>query len=388
MDESRVVLNCLSFVLSEDSASRHNALLCLKAEAFLQPRLIFARLDELECILTGLCASPTPLWGTVNSLFDIVATALLNNTDNHDSATAVQLIGMSQLITEIFFSGPRSIQPDLFPFAAGLISAFNSDFFLVDLSVILAIADHCVVGYLPHSSLVSILMERFVFVLPIIIKNLAICGSPRLAAPLGCPGQEDFFLTVWAALLEHIAENPLALRAIAKQFQPLLALADRPGHRQRAANLLLRFLAAHPQERQKLAAEGREIVDAAIHGTTQRQPAKRLSFEPKKQQSAICRASVEVLLKKKRWAPRTLVLIEEVGLVAWSAAENIMEDGMALEFADITHVQVTEQGMREGDRENVLRIASKRGEFFLAFQNHADALDWAAMLRQSSGVVP
>jgi hypothetical protein len=231
-------------------------------------------------------------------------------------------------------------------------------------------------------------MERPALVLPILIDNLGICGSSRLTAPLGCPGQEDFFLIVWSALLEHIVEKPLAIRALAKQFQALFAIADRPGRRQRTANLLVRFLGARPQERRKLAVEGREIAEGTVNETRQRQPANRASLEPKKQQSPIVRAPIEVMVKKRKWAPRTLLLLEEVGIVAWSTAENIMNEGTALEFTDITHVQVTEQGMKESDRENMLKIGSKKGEFFIAFQNHSDALTWASMLRANSLVVP
>jgi hypothetical protein len=386
MSDSRIILQCLSYIASRDALSRSNGLLCLNAEALAHPRLLLTRLDEIDCVLVTLCASDSPRWGTVNGLMDALAIALLNNTENHDSTVAVHLIEMSRLITEVFFKTSSEGHPDLFSFVSGLIHAFNSEYFLVDLSVVLAITDHCSAGFLPDCSLVSILMERFVFVIPLIANSFSLVGRDRFARPLSSTNAEDlvFFLTMWVALLELVADDAFAIGALAKCLQSLMEL-----HRAKClhapAHLLLRFVGASPQERRAIAAEGARVVKRTLQETRQREPARRAAPEPKRQ-PPVRRAKVE-LLKKRKWIPHTIVYIEAAQVVAWSLLETATREGVTLEFGDIAALALAEPGRPEADRENVLKVVSKKGEFLTAFQTHADALEWTALLRQSCGIV-
>jgi hypothetical protein len=92
------------------------------------------------------------------------------------------------------------------------------------------------------------------------------------------------------------------------------------------------------------------------------------------------RADVEVLQKKKQWALMKLIMLEEVKLISWSACDDITKGGAVLEFSDISHIAVTDAGKKEADKENVVKIMSKRGEFCIAFKTFQKAGDYSMAL--------
>jgi hypothetical protein len=328
----------------------------------------------------------------VNGLLEVLATALTKSADNLDASVAPNLIGLSQLVTETCLAGPNdpAYHPDLFPLAAALVHCFDSDVFEVDMTVVLAIADHTVVGFLPNASLVRILTERFRVVVSLIAESLQIANYKTLAAPLTRTDQSDdvlFFVALWAALLDQIVKRPLATRALATKFRSLLELSEKPGCQQAAAQLLFRFVSANARDRQQLALESKDVVDAAITPVRQRRPSRRARTQPAKSlRVGTRRADVEVLQKKKRWVPMKLIMLEEVRLLSWSAYDNVTQGGAVLEFSDVSHIAVTDAGKKEADKESVVKIMSKKGEFCIAFRTYQEAGEWAVMIKQMCGV--
>jgi hypothetical protein len=267
-----------------------------------------------------------------------------------------------------------------------LVQCFDNDVFEVDMPVVLAIADHAVVGFLPNASLVCILTERFRLVVPLVGGSLQIANYVTLAAPLTRTDQVDdvlFFVALWAALLDQVVKRPLAARALATKFRSLLELSEKPGCQQATAQLLFRFISANARDRQQIALESKGVVDDAITPVRQRLPSQRAYTQPVRTlKVGTRRADVEVLQKKKRWTLMKLIMLEEVKLISWSACDDVTKGGTVLEFSDISHIAVTDAGKKEADKENVIKIISKKGEFCIAFKTFQEAGDWAMMIKQ------
>jgi hypothetical protein len=228
----------------------------------------------------------------------------------------------------------------MFTFASSLIHLFNSEYLLVDLVVVPSNADHCVVRFLPDASLVSILMERFVFVIPLIIDHLAALGADRLAA---LDARRPSFL------LDDVG---LCWRT---------SVANRIGPEQRLVRLLVRFISASPRERRRLAAEGKAFAEAAVLPIHQRTPSQCTEVEVKRPpQAVIPRCQVEIMQKKRKWAPRTLMLLEEVKLFVWSTAEQVMDNGITHEFAERTNLQRAEWARESARRKTCSGSSARR----------------------------
>jgi hypothetical protein len=76
--------------------------------------------------------------------------------------------------------------------------------------------------------------------------------------------------------------------------------------------------------------------------------------------------------------------LEELRVLCWSAFESVLKGGAAVEFSDISEVKLTDEGTKELDRENVMKLVTKKGEFAFAFKTYQEASDWAIMLGQVS----
>ena len=115
--------------------------------------------------------------------------------------------------------------------------------------------------------------------------------------------------------------------------------------------------------------------------------------EPKRQQQQVThKVKVEVLegkskkSKNKEWKERVLMLLEQVNLLCWSIDEFMYKKGVAFPCGEIMSVvDIIGKGQDPDlDKEFVVKLVTKKGEFYFAFKTAPEAIQWANMLRSAT----
>lgn len=393
----------LSRLADDDPQASDGAALVLDTRAFFAPQEVLAHFDMISLQITACCASDYPRWGTIGCLTRALSNALALNNTQLEQRLAVELINVSRTITETVFATAKtsaSFRPDLFPLANSIIFCFDSGTLQLDLPALLAIADHSVVGFLPRASLVPVLMERLQAAVKVIPEKPPLEMYERLARPFASYDGDAamFFLTLWVAMLKQVIESPMAGVALSGQFRVLLALAKLPGQHQAAAQVLFRSLVGSTKEKTELVAKRQAVIDSACNALRNRkeqdmQVVTEEKVEPKRQQQPVThKVKIEVLegkskkSKNKEWKERVLMLLEQVNLLCWSIDEFMYKKGVAFPCGEIVSVvDIIGKGQDPDlDRDFVVKLVTKKGEFFFAFKTGPEAIQWANMLRSAT----
>ena len=400
MDEYAELLSRLA---DDDPYASDSAALLLDFRAFFSPREVLAHFDMISLMITAFCASQHPRWGAIGCLLRSLSNALASNTDELEQRLAVELVNLSRTITETVFATAKTIgsfRPDLFPLANSIIFCFDMGTLHLDLEALLAIADHSVVGFLPRASLIPVLMERLQTAVRVVPEKPALEIYERLARPFASYDSDAtmFFLTLWVAMLKQVIESPMAGVALSGQFRALLALSKAPGQHQAAAQVIFRSLVASPKEKAELVAKRQAVIDNACNAMKNRkeldmQVVTEEKVEPKRQQQQVThKVKVEVLegkskkSKNKEWKERVLMLLEQVNLLCWSIDEFMYKKGVAFPCGEIMSVvDIIGKGQDPDlDKEFVVKLVTKKGEFYFAFKTGPEAIQWANMLRSAT----
>lgn len=389
------LLSCFS---CSDAQIKETARTCLRAHSYLSPNMYISGFDMLDVTVTSLCASEDPQWGHINDLMLFMSTALTLNTEKLEPALAFKLINLSKIITETVMKAPKTqllYLPDLYDYASAIIHCFDCEYFALDIDIVLALADHAAVGFLQRSTLIPIVMDRFQEVADIVSD----CGDrnvyERLTNPFGSVDDDAvvFFLSLWAAMVKQVLESPIAIHALSTKFHLLMDLAAAPGQKQAAAALLSRCIAATEDDKSDLIERGGNVVNHVFGFIRRRRPSELRTVavakpEVKSQQHTIKtgKAAVEVMDnkskrgKKKEWSAVTLFLLEEAKLLCWSKGDVVFKNGEALTFSDLTAIE--SDAKKEAERDNVIKLITKKGDFFIAFKNYPELVQWTNMLSQ------
>ena len=393
----------LSRLADDDARVSDGAALLLDTRAFFSPSEVLRYFDMISLLITAFCASDYPRWGTIGCLLRALANALALNTDALEQRLAVDLVNLSRTITETTFATAKtnaSFRPDLFPLVNSIIFCFDSGAFELDLEALLAIADHAVVGFLPRASLVPVLMERLQVAVKAIPEQPSLEIYERLARPFSSYDSDAamFFLTLWVAMLQRVIDSPMGCVALSGRFHVLLELTKTPGQHQAAAQLLFRTLVASNREKAELIGQRQAVIDSACSSLRNRresdmQIVTEEKVEPKRQQQQVThKVRIEVLegkakkSKNKEWKERVLMLLEQVNLLCWSVDECMYKKGVAFPCGEIQSVvDVIGKGQDPDlDKEFVVKLVTKKGEFFFAFKTGPEAIQWANMLRSAT----
>ena len=147
-----------------------------------------------------------------------------------------------------------------------------------------------------------------------------------------------------------------------------------------------------------LVAKRQAVIDSACNALKNRkeldmQVVAEEKVEPKRQQQQVThKVKVEVLegkskkSKNKEWKERVLMLLEQVNLLCWSIDEFMYKKGVAFPCGEIMSVvDIIGKGQDPDlDKEFVVKLVTKKGEFYFAFKTAPEAIQWANMLRSAT----
>ena len=387
--------NVLNLLLSPSDRVRARSSRCLFAYAYTHPELFLSKLPEIEVLINSLCARQSPHWGTISVLCLCLAVA---SSVARDAARTdlLSLIDLSATITRTAFSVANETEyncPVVWPLCDAICSLTATNFSL-SLEHVLAIADHCVIGFLPLMNLVQVLADAF----PQRFPQLADADPEtymRLARPLSSSDDSvvAFFLALWAWMMGTLADRPQAVDALATQADRLVLLLGRPETEELARVLIdcVRYTPGSRAEVMRRAGEAADRAIARMRGTrgnivtkTDDEEMRESQARAKKVYATRCAPNVELIaaatgkVKKKKWAPRALTFSEEAGILFWTApsAMNLMEKGGGYHCSEINEVTMTQPGKSEQGKENVVKLVTTKGELFIAFPSYNAGNQW------------
>lgn len=401
------LLDVLSLLCSEDSSIRRSASSAFVSLSFAQPEQLTSSVSEIKLVILSLCATPLPFWGTISS----VVFALANAINLHPAslrASLIDYIEISKIVTRTAFAqcGDNDRFPQILSYyAQSLIKNYGSGF-QITREIILSVSAHCLLGFLPCSSLVQLLVVKFQQVL-IIAKEMGNDDLMELAKPLACADEMiiNFYLALWVNLMASLLENPFAVQAIRTQSLALFSLTK--SHED--AKVLVNIFKASPKEKAALSSDIRNYAEAALRKLkVSRKKSEIATFKkdaPKQGMSShfeIHIAEVSVLvqkaipkkLKSKKWTDGQEVrLVEEASILFWRKKNGYK--ATALQCSDIENVSLLQKSGDKGagkqeskidcDVENVIMIQtlSSKQFVFLEFQNYELANQWINLIKQA-----
>ena len=96
------------------------------------------------------------------------------------------------------------------------------------------------------------------------------------------------------------------------------------------------------------------------------------------------RTTAEVTQKKGRqlkWKQFDLILADEAKILLWTTSKSLLKDGSALHMSDLLETKIVPKNTKEIDRENVIRITTKKSnEYLISFKNEKEAKQWQTMI--------
>ena len=368
---------------------------CLFAYAYTHSDVFLSKLPELEVLINSLCARQSPHWGTISVICMCISVA---SSVAREAARSriLSLIDISATVTRTAFSVANETEyncPVLWPLCDA-ICTLTSWRFTLSVEHLIAIADHCVIGFLPLVSLVPVLVDAF----PDRFPPLADAGAETyacLARPLSSSDDSvvSFFLALWAWMMSTLADRPQAVDALATQADRLVLLLGRPETEDLARALIdcVRYTPGDRADVMRRAGEAGDRAIARMRGNRGSLVKKKIDEEEipetqtraKKTYATLSAPYVELILaakgkgKKKKWAKRSLTFSEEAGILFWTEpSANLMEKGGGFHCSEIKDVSMTQPGTAEQGKENVMKVVTTKGELFIAFPSYNAANQW------------
>ena len=394
------IIDMLSLLCSSDGGVRRNSSAAFISLSFTHPEIIIDKINEIKLVLISLCATSTPCWATVSSIMFVISNAI----NLHPISLRTKLpdfIEISRIITKAAFNQNNNVerfQPILSYYSQSIIKNYNSSF-QVTKEIILSISEHCLLGFLPYSSLIQLLVEKFQQVV-IIAKEMGNDDLMKLAKPLSCTENMiiKFYLTLWVNLMASLMLNPFAVEAIRTQALKLISLSKN----YEDAKILVNISKASPKEKAALNKDIKKYAERSLSKLKSAQEAHTkaevTTFKkevPKAgmstrfelhitEVSILLQKSIPKKLKSKKWLEcLELRLVEEASILFWKKKNHYK--ATALQCSDIDNISLIQQSKSDCDKENVIMIQtiSTKHYIFISFQNYELATQWLNLIKQA-----
>ncbi|OHT17417.1 hypothetical protein TRFO_12373 [Tritrichomonas foetus] len=388
------LLQYLNFICSPDEDTQRRGMTCLISTSVLQPQIILSGMNEIKLLITSLCVSKSPKWGTISSIL-LALTNTIKCVPDQIQDQMCTLISISKEITYSFLhstSLDHAFRPHLFPFVNAISKAFQSGVTL-NIEIFLKISEHCSIGFAPFASFLPVITSN----LKTVINLISSCDSqyyPKLADPIESPDIDVtfFYVSIWAISMKTLINRPSAIQILMKHTKQLMELSNcedamfhepcqfllfccralQSQHEEikQKSNLLLPILMDRLKFRENL-------VYKAIESQMKETQEKPKTF-------MVQRTVVEVLQKKGRnskWKQFELILADEAKILLWTTHKNLLREGVALHMKDITEVKIIPNNRKEVDRDNVIKINThKKEEYLIAFKTQQETIQWQNLI--------
>lgn len=415
MSQTQLLQN-LSTICSQDSETQRRGLNCLVLTSIIQPQIILSGLNEIKLLLTSLCITKNPKWGSISSILLALTNTVNNLSDQIKEEQICNLISISQFVAYSFLHttpNDYAFGPHLFSYVTVLSNLFqdSSNTKRLSLNVFLQIIEHCLIGFVPYASLLPILINNF----QTVISLLTSCSPSyytKIAEPLESSDMEIvyFFVSLWTVAMHDLAEKPSAIQALLAHSKTIASLSSMKitsillsdGSKLNSSSdfsepcqfLLMCCHAIHLQK-SDIKQKSDQFMPILIETMNRRQKHSIELLEEmlKEEEEAktqkvymIHRTTAEVTQKKGRqlkWKQFDLILADEAKILLWTTSKSLLKDGVGLHMSDLLDPKIVPKNTKEFDRDNIIRINTKKGnEYLISFKNEKEARQWQNMIHE------
>lgn len=393
MSESSIFINHLNFICSSNKSTSYRSLNFILNMSLLNPSVIISNIDAIKLLISTLSHSREPNWGTISSIIIALSNAV-SICSGIQQETMVKLINISYEITNSFLhttSIDYVFRPHMFPFIDTIFQKINNGEIKMSLDILLAISDHCSIGFLPYVTFIPVLLASFQQIESIVLDCDATYYD-RLTMPIESPDIEVvfFYISLWVIVIKDLITRPRLIQSLMRHSKTLLEYSESSDS---ALSKTSRFLldcvkALTPQisEVKRISEENRTKLLTLLE--------KRMAYKnellgkelmkPKNNQKTyfLFRTTGEVFMKKgKKWKQYEIVIVEEARIFMWSDNKSRLHDGVAIHKSEIKDVILCPQKSKEYDKENIIKINMKKGvEYLISFKTYKEASQWRELI--------
>jgi hypothetical protein len=363
--------------------------------------LVLRHIPELKLIISCLCSCAQPRWGTVSSLTLAIANVISIQGSNQ-YAILHDLLEICRTITVSFLNAPSSDhpRPHILPFVQAIAKIVRSK--TVDIDVVLALTEQCVLGFPPRCSFIPFMSQMA----KDIVTEIRKCDPVhygKLTQPIssGRLSVVRFYTLIWGWAIGDLLNRPPAITALSHHSQALITLAagtEEP--LAAAAKYLIDCIRVCPQaQTAKLPTIGvslTKMIEDALAKKKQRQPVPVKPVEEPKPSAPVvpeappkpdlsglkARIELTVVAKaKKKPIQCDLRLLPEARLLAWGQGVDIGE-GDVVDLSDVKETAAA------GPKQLKLTTIKTALTLIFAFADQPTADTWLAGIKEACSSPP
>ena len=368
----------LNLICSNDEDISIRGLHILSIISVDDPMLIITNLSQIRLAIFSLISISNPKYGAISSIIRDLSISF------HQKPFLVQdycisLINTSSDITLSYFrnslSNDYNISPLLLPILDLFYRVLQSSFQLTP-EIILSFFNHCLIGFLPLSSLVSAFLLRFEDII-LHVSTFENQYFPLMAKLISNNDRfiSYFFITLWVSLMPFLFDRESAIRSLSQQSQKLFLYIDEESPFLKQSKFLIDWIKSSNLEKENLKKnveilkkEGLILLEKFSLENYNQNSENTISLSLKIQKEPIQRENIKVFNKgvfSNSWSNATLTMILDGQFLIWGDAAQQLQHGNALFFSDILSVELIDTEKKK--LFNVINFKTKKENYQMAF---------------------
>lgn len=384
MQQQESLTPYLRLLSSNNVTTNEHAAKFIILQSTINPQLILKSCNDIFILIKSITSTDHPKWGVVSSLVFALSNSINlqlnlfmgNRNPDPNLGMLITLIQISQTITQSYFSSADEscISPFLLPFSQTLKKIFtNRTVFQREL--LLAISDHCAVGFVHGASFIPFLVKSFDNILATFLSflNFPLNDFSRLSQPISSPNKDVviFYLTLWSCSLPDLLKSPEVLQYLRGQSRKILELIDLDEIPFRSpAVYLLDCVKSFSQERSTLVQRGKErkvawfnALNSYIEVSLKQKeetvesysnPMNKAKSTSKVQRLFEIPADIMVKKKMKRFY---LYFVPDAKVFAWSPNTDLKQ-------ANYLHITEIESANLDNLNQNLLNVKTFKNDLY------------------------
>lgn len=386
--------NIFDLLLSPDVDVAQSTSKLVSLMAYSNPQVFIDNFEQLRLIVMALCCSPYPSFSTITIIINGITNGIENNTELYNEYI-MPLLLLSYDISQAFLKNPTSctqFYPDMSAIVRLILNQVKRKNPLT-LEMIIAIAEHSSIGYLPFISYDEIIIDYLEDVVKIICsaENVGEVLSKILKAIVSPnPKTAVIYNVIVLSVMCELGNQPGIINATMEHSTIILSLIEKlPSNLSFLPSVLLLTTRSFPSEFSKiqviLKKELPNIIETLRNDRRQILNSAESRAEVKTNYT-LHRTQVSILentrLFSKKWNNTWLSLLEEPQILMWSPDKTNNKGGVAVYISEVSKLEVLQENTNEQGRKNIMKITVGKDTYTFSFSNYEDALQWNNIFKQ------
>lgn len=372
----------LSFACSVDASTSEMSVKFLVNVSYLSPKTILEAMEEIKFTVEYLCECDIPRWSAISSLVFAVANAVKLSGWNLQEMVC-EMVKMSKIISLGYFRSRSDIRPNLKPLVDVVINSVVDKKIQANSNILVAVAEHCAVGFIPGMSLMPMITSCF-DTFSQALSEARTEDYAVIAEPLGNVDADisSSFVVLWFSAIPKMTDRTSVVHALTKHVESIVDMKLSRDSRQMAAVILFDYMNSELGKSidmhtiaktviPKFLENSKKIMAAVVAQTEIQQPRE------KEKTYKTYRADVQMRTKaKKKWSPVSIIILEEAGVIMWTKSLTYVEKGNACPLSGITDLSVVNI-----DGLSSLKLVTAKGEFYFNFKTDQEMEKWRGIIK-------